>query len=166
MKNRIFQKYLWEFVYWWIDGSITTFAIVAWSVWANLDPSIILILGFANLIADGFAMSVWAYLSADSKDWKVTKKEQLYKAGITFFSFILLGFIPLIIYILQYFWIEFSNAFFYASALTLIGFVVIWYIKSYVAKISYMKSIWETLLLWIMAAGVAYYIWDFLEKII
>lgn len=61
-----FQDYLGEFVYGGIDGSVTTFAVVAGSVGAGLDSAVIIILGFANLLADGFAMSVGAYLSTKS----------------------------------------------------------------------------------------------------
>jgi len=62
-----YQDYLGEFVYGGIDGSVTTFAVVAGSVGAGLDSSVIIILGFANLLADGFAMSVGAYLSTKSE---------------------------------------------------------------------------------------------------
>lgn len=62
-----FQEYLGEFVYGGIDGCVTTFAVVAGASGANLDSSVILILGFANLLADGFAMSVGAYLSTKSE---------------------------------------------------------------------------------------------------
>jgi VIT1/CCC1 family predicted Fe2+/Mn2+ transporter len=57
------QKYLGEFVYGGIDGCITTFAVVAGAAGAHLDTSIIIILGLANLIADGFSMSIGSYLS-------------------------------------------------------------------------------------------------------
>ncbi|MFK7782694.1 VIT1/CCC1 transporter family protein [Psychroserpens sp.] len=60
------QEYLGEFVYGGIDGAVTTFAVVAGSVGAGLDNTIIIILGFANLLADGFAMSIGAYLSSKS----------------------------------------------------------------------------------------------------
>lgn len=60
-------KYLGELVYGGIDGCVTTFAVVAGAVGANLDSTVIIILGFANLIADGFAMSVGAYLSSQSE---------------------------------------------------------------------------------------------------
>ena len=56
-----------DFVYGAIDGAVTTFAVVAGVVGASLSPSIVLILGFANLFADGFAMAVGNYLSAKSK---------------------------------------------------------------------------------------------------
>jgi len=62
-----FHDYLGEFVYGGIDGSVTTFAVVAGSAGAGLESSIVLILGFANLIADGFAMSVGSYLSTKSE---------------------------------------------------------------------------------------------------
>ncbi len=62
-----FQEYLGEFVYGGIDGSVTTFAVVAGSAGAELSVSVVLILGFANLLADGFAMSVGAYLSTRSE---------------------------------------------------------------------------------------------------
>jgi VIT1/CCC1 family predicted Fe2+/Mn2+ transporter len=62
-----FQRYLAEFVYGGIDGSVTTFAVVAGAAGAGFDSSVVLILGFANLIADGFSMSVGCYLSNKSE---------------------------------------------------------------------------------------------------
>lgn len=56
-----------DFVYGSIDGVITTFAIVSGVKGAALTPSIILILGFANLIADGLSMSISNYLSVKSE---------------------------------------------------------------------------------------------------
>lgn len=70
------QGYLSEFVYGGIDGSITTFAVVAGSTGANLDPSVIIILGFANLFADGFSMSVGNYLSTKSSLEQYEKQRQ------------------------------------------------------------------------------------------
>lgn len=46
-----------------IDGCVTTFAVVAGVVGADLPPSVALVLGFANLIADGFSMAVSNYES-------------------------------------------------------------------------------------------------------
>ena len=65
-KSRLakYQGYLGEFVYGGIDGCVTTFAVVAGAAGASLGSDVILILGFANLFADGFAMSVGSYLSA------------------------------------------------------------------------------------------------------
>ncbi len=57
------KEFLPEFVYGGIDGAITTFAVVAGATGANLDIPVIIILGFANLIADGFSMSVGNFFS-------------------------------------------------------------------------------------------------------
>ena len=50
--------YFQDFIYGSIDGVVTTFAVVAGVIGAGLAPNIVLILGFANLFADGFAMAV------------------------------------------------------------------------------------------------------------
>lgn len=44
-----------NFVYGAIDGAVTTFAVVTGVIDASLSPSIIVILGFANLLDDGFS---------------------------------------------------------------------------------------------------------------
>ncbi len=54
-------SYLRDWIYGGIDGAITTFAIVAGVVGANLSPAIVLILGVANLLADGFSMAASNY---------------------------------------------------------------------------------------------------------
>ncbi|MFH1325167.1 MAG: VIT1/CCC1 transporter family protein, partial [archaeon] len=66
MNSRFKRKYLPEFVYGGIDGSVTTFAVVAGVMGASLSSAIVLILGFANLFADGFSMAVSNYLSTKS----------------------------------------------------------------------------------------------------
>jgi len=55
-----------DFVYGGIDGAVTTFAVVAGVSGASLSSGIVLILGFANLFADGFAMAVGNYLGTKS----------------------------------------------------------------------------------------------------
>ena len=54
-------SYVRDFVYGGIDGAITTFAVVAGVVGAELSAKVILILGFANLLADGFSMAAANY---------------------------------------------------------------------------------------------------------
>ena len=71
------EDYIGEFVYGGIDGSVTTFAVVAGSAGAGLDSSVVIILGFANLIADGFAMSVGSYLSNKSEQQNYEKHERI-----------------------------------------------------------------------------------------
>ena len=51
-------SYLPDAVFGAIDGTVTTFAVVAGAVGANLSTRVVLILGAANLFADGFSMAV------------------------------------------------------------------------------------------------------------
>ena len=55
-------SYLRDFVYGAIDGAVTTFAVVAGARGAQLSDSVVVILGVANLLADGFSMAVSNYL--------------------------------------------------------------------------------------------------------
>ncbi len=231
-KSRIFkrfEKYLGEFVYGGIDGCVTTFAVVAGSVGAGLDSAVIIILGFANLLADGFAMSIGAYLSTRSEHdnyqkhkqlelLQIEKSPELEKAKIrniyaskgfegelldkivngitmnnevwadtmmkeelemveedrsplwigttTYVSFILIGLIPLIIYVIDYISPIGKNLFLIASVLTAFGFIIIGWLKTYVNQTSAVKGILETLVLGGIAAVVAYFVGDFLEQLI
>ena len=63
-------QFIKSLIYGGLDGIITTFAVVA--AGASLDAAVVLILGFANLIADGLSMAIGDYLS--------TRAEQEYQA--------------------------------------------------------------------------------------
>lgn len=52
------RSYLRDFVYGAIDGIVTTFAVVAGVAGAGLEDRIVIILGAANLLADGFSMAM------------------------------------------------------------------------------------------------------------
>lgn len=226
---KYFSDYLGEFVYGGIDGSVTTFAVVAGVAGAGLDPSIIIILGFANLFADGFSMSIGAYLSmkatmhrynkekkteyweienmpeAEKKEvedifrkkgfeepllsqvvevilkdkdrWvDVMMKDELGLAKeiktpwivglVTFVSFNIVGMIPLLLYIWNYFFPFNGNLFFWSSALTALAFILIGFLKTYVTRTSAWRGILETLLLGGLAATLAYYVGHILEKLL
>lgn len=231
-RKELFNKleaYLGEFVYGGFDGCVTTFAVVAGSVGAGLESAVIIILGFANLLADGFAMSVGAYLASktanenyhkhkqreyaevektpeleqaeiraiyaakgfkgelleqvvevitsEKETWvNVMMKEELelilekrspFLIGlVTYLSFILIGLIPLIIYLIDYGKPLGQNLFGLASILTGLGFVTIGWLKSYVNHIKVWKGILETVALGLVAAVIAYYVGAFLEQIL
>lgn len=61
------HNYLRDWIYGGIDGSITTFAVVTGVVGAGLSPIVIVILGLANLIADGFSMAASNFLGTKSE---------------------------------------------------------------------------------------------------
>jgi VIT1/CCC1 family predicted Fe2+/Mn2+ transporter len=57
-----------------LDGIITTFAVVAASVGGSLSTDVILLMGFANLIADGLSMGFGDYLSSQA-EFEYTRAE-------------------------------------------------------------------------------------------
>ena len=61
------HQYIGDMVYGGLDGIVTTFAIVSGVAGANLGSGVILILGMANLLADGLSMATGAYLSLKSE---------------------------------------------------------------------------------------------------
>ena len=65
-----------DFIYGSIDGAVTTFAIVAGVVGASLPSGIILILGFANLFADGFSMAAANYQASKARNEFVKMKRK------------------------------------------------------------------------------------------
>jgi len=71
--------YLREAVYGAVDGTVTTFAVVAGAVGAGLGGSVVVILGLANLFADGFSMGISSYLAAraDSHQRSLAREEAL-----------------------------------------------------------------------------------------
>lgn len=164
--------YLKEFVYGGIDGCVTTFAVVAGATGAGLHSGIIIVLGFANLIADGFSMSVGNYLSV--KSGIAAEKDQMHNpatispfqtAGATFLSFIVMGFIPLLVYVLSYLnAIKPGYLFPVSCGLTFLAFLFIGFLRSYVTNTSRFKSIAETLFLGGIAAMLAYFVGSILEN--
>jgi VIT1/CCC1 family predicted Fe2+/Mn2+ transporter len=105
-------KYLAEVIYGANDGIVTTFAVVAGVAGAALSPSIVLVLGLANLFADGFSMGMSNYLSRQSEmDYQRARgneaaadhggKPPAYTAVVTFTGFVVAGGTPLVPYALS-----------------------------------------------------------------
>ncbi len=73
-------SYLRDFIYGAIDGAITTFAIVAGSSGAVLGEGVVVVLGLANLFADGFSMAVSNFLgiraARDERDQARAEEER------------------------------------------------------------------------------------------
>jgi vacuolar iron transporter family protein len=171
---RFNDSYLGEFVYGAIDGVVTTFAVVAGATGANLSPTIILILGFANLFADGFSMAMSNFLSTKTKIGVLAKKghyhheiQPVKTAFVTFISFFVVGLIPLLSYVAGVFspMIE-EKQFIIAAVLTGVAFIIVGGIKAKVVKESWTRAALETLLLGGAAAIIAFYVGLFIKTLI
>jgi VIT1/CCC1 family predicted Fe2+/Mn2+ transporter len=62
------HSYLRDFVYGAIDGAVTTFAVVSGVAGAGLDAKIVVILGVANLVGDGFSMAAGNFLGTRAEE--------------------------------------------------------------------------------------------------
>lgn len=169
------EDYLSEFVYGGIDGAVTTFAVVAGATGAGFDTKVILVLGFANLIADGFSMGVGSYLSTKSEQELMVKRGEslddepspVINGSTTYVSFILVGLVPLLAYTVDYiFNMDNSNVFMISIILTAFAFAGVGLLKSRVAQSGIARAVTETMVLGAIAASLAYLLGAFLERII
>lgn len=62
------QGYLKDSIYGAIDGAVTTFAVVSSVAGAGLSSGIVIILGLANLLADGFSMASGNFLGTRAEN--------------------------------------------------------------------------------------------------
>ena len=71
------HNYIRDFIYGGIDGAVTTFAVVSGVSGAELSPSIVLVLGFANLAADGFSMAASNFLGTRAEREDLERLERV-----------------------------------------------------------------------------------------
>lgn len=167
-QNSLSKKYLAEFVYGATDGTITTFAIITAVSGATLAPVVVLILGFSNVLADGFSMAASNYLSERSNDavgGVSNDKHPLRSAAVTFFSFVAIGSIPLIPFV-GFASIEGVSAFSVSVIATALTFIIIGFVRGYIADENGFRSAFETLLIGSIAAAIAYGAGAWLESLI
>lgn len=158
--------YMAEVIYGANDGIITTFAVVAGVVGATLDPAIVLILGFANLLADGFSMGASNYLSQRSSlEYQQTRhgaeggRPPMFTAGTTFLAFLFAGWTPLLPYILalEFEWFLTGNTTFVISlTAAALAFFLVGASRSLVTDRPWYKAGGEMLTVGMLAAGVAF----------
>jgi len=220
-------QYIKSLIYGGLDGIITTFAVVAGVAGASLSAGIVIILGFANLIADGLSMAIGDYLSTKAENeynkaeyaretWEVEhypdgeKKElvevymdkglnekdattivdiiskdkkiwvdtmmveelgiiqdeesPLKNALVTFFSFAIFGFIPLVIHLTTFIFPSFAiNPFISASVLTGLTLFFLGALKSRITERHWFSSGAEMLIVGGIAAVAAYLVGLFLS---
>ena len=215
-------KYIKSLIYGGLDGIITTFAVVAGVAGASLNIGVVLILGFANLIADGLSMAIGDYLSTKAENeyqqiereretWEVenypegekkemieiyiskgmneedaneiveilsrnketwinvmmaeelgiveTEESPIKNALVTFISFLIFGFVPLIAYVLSKFIPAMeSSTFIIACILTATTLFILGALKVKVTMKNWIKSGLEMLLVGGIAAIASFVI--------
>ena len=154
--TRFSRHYLPDLVYGANDGIITTFAVVFGVVGAALSERVILILGFANLLADGFSMGASNYLARRSNVETTEPNDRtdaLRHGAATTVGFVLAGVIPLVAYLIP---IPDAARLPAAIGLTAAALFGVGASRSLVTKRGFLRSGGEMLLVGSLAAFVAY----------
>jgi VIT1/CCC1 family predicted Fe2+/Mn2+ transporter len=223
------QSYLKDGIYGAIDGAVTTFAVVSGVAGAGLSPSIVIVLGVANLVGDGFSMAAGNFLGTRAENQQLEKlraieqkhirecpegereevRQILVQQGFsgelleqavtqltsneqtwidtmlrheygystdrpgairaaltTFISFMLIGAIPLIPFLLTWQGILATAPFMLSSVMTAIAFFVVGAIKSNFVQQRWWLAGAETLTVGAIAAALAYLCGHLLSSIV
>ncbi|HEU0013019.1 MAG TPA: VIT1/CCC1 transporter family protein [Longimicrobium sp.] len=153
------RHYLRDLVYGASDGIVTTFAVVAGVAGAALAARTVLILGIANLLADGFSMAAGNYLSIRSDEAVRAFRGQPpaepfpRRHGVaTFTAFCVAGAVPLLPYLLA----PVPQRFPLAVAATLVAMFAVGALRSTVTLLRWWVAGLEMLAVGSAAAAVAY----------
>jgi vacuolar iron transporter family protein len=79
------HSYLRDFLYGAVDGIVTTFAVVSGVAGAGLSSGVVIVLGAANLFADGFSMAVSNYLATRADRQLVERARQIEERHVDLF---------------------------------------------------------------------------------
>jgi vacuolar iron transporter family protein len=156
--RQVAQHYLRDLVYGANDGIITTFAVVAGVAGGALSTRAVLIVGAANLIADGLSMGVGNYLGIRSHESALAaqglpeEEARPVRHGIaTFLAFVLAGAIPLLPYVAMA-----DEGLFVSAAYTFLALFTVGALRSAVTVDRWWSAGLEMLGLGVLVAGAAY----------
>ncbi|MGT2930303.1 VIT1/CCC1 transporter family protein [Streptococcus dentasini] len=152
------RHYAKSIVYGGLDGIVTTFAVVAGAVGGRLGTMAIVIMGFSNLLADGFSMAVGDYLSSTTET-QTDSKQALKNALATFLSFNIFGLFPLVSYLLVNRLSVFRGyTFWVACLLVTVALILLGLVKGSITNQGWYKEVFRTVAVGLVATLVAYYI--------
>ena len=154
------RHYVRELVYGANDGIITTFAVVAGVSGGGLPLRVVLIIGAANLFADGLSMGVGNYLAIRAHE-SVLKTQQLpaeeaspFRHGLaTFLAFALAGALPLVPYMVPALRVD---RFALSIVFTLAALFAVGASRALIASVTWWQAGLEMLALGAIVAAVAY----------
>jgi|SRR5687767_4845904 len=158
--RQVARHYVRELIYGANDGIITTFAVVAGVAGGALSLRVVLIIGAANLVADGLSMAVGNYLAIRSHE-SVLEAQDLPEeeafptrhALATFLAFVAAGVVPLLPYMLPRAPVDPFGA---SIALTLGAMFIVGASRALIANVRWWKAGVEMLGLGAVVALLAY----------
>jgi VIT1/CCC1 family predicted Fe2+/Mn2+ transporter len=157
---QIARHYIRELIYGANDGIITTFAVVAGVAGGGLSLRVVLIIGAANLFADGLSMAAGNYLSITSHESVLEAQElpeeeahPVRHALATFLAFVFAGAVPLAPYMVPALALD---RFSVSIASTLGAMFAVGASRALITNVRWWKAGLEMLLLGAVVAGLAY----------
>jgi vacuolar iron transporter family protein len=160
--REVLQHYVGDLVYGANDGIVTTFAVVAGVTGASLPARVVIILGVANLLADGFSMGASNYLAIRSRGAaerevgrRISEPYPLRHGLVTFGAFVIAGFIPLAAYLAPGIG---QNHFTVTTILAACALFLIGSSRSFIIDGSWLKNGFEMLIVGGAAGAVSYFV--------
>lgn len=154
------RHYVRELVYGANDGIITTFAVVAGVAGGRLPLSAVLIIGAANLLADGLSMGVGSYLAIrahesvlESQRLPEQEARPLRHGAATFAAFVAAGCIPLLPYTIPALPV---SRFASSILLTMLALFTVGALRSIISTARWWRAGLEMLSLGALVAAVAF----------
>jgi len=159
-----FSSYLDEAVYGANDGIVTTFAVVSGATGAALGSETVIILGLANLVADGFSMGASSFLSIRTEEdvrrvngllrhRRERTQEALKRSLVTFGAFVVAGSVPLLPFFNS---LTNGHVFLVSAAAAACTFFIVGGARTIVTKRGFLVSGLEMLTVGSIAAMLAY----------
>lgn len=170
---KIEKKYIKPAVLGASDGIVTTFAVVAGVVGAQLAVEIIIILGIANMVADGFSMAIGDFLgersiqALETNAGQEVSEDAIWKTSVvTFIAFIIAGSLPLLPYVLRVVGVPvpLDHQFILSIVSTLSAMFFVGSMRTVVTGGKWWKNGLEMLFVGSVAAFVAYYLGALVES--
>jgi VIT1/CCC1 family predicted Fe2+/Mn2+ transporter len=158
----ILKEMLSEFVYGGMDGVITTVAIIAGTMGADISTKYALILGFSNILADGFSMGISRYNSLVdivATNSELSRTSPILSALATFFFFVLMGLIPLFPFLMN---IEKENIRRWLVLSSFVAFLIIGGVKGFYSR-RFKKSLLEVVVIGSIGAAISYFVASYMN---
>ena len=154
------RHYIRELIYGANDGIITTFAVVAGVAGGGLPLSAVLIIGAANLLADGLSMGVGSYLAIrahesvlESQGLPEQEARPFRHGAATFAAFVAAGCIPLLPYTISTLAV---GRFALSIFLTMLALFTVGALRSIISAARWWRAGLEMLTLGALVAAVAF----------
>lgn len=129
------------------------------AIGGGLGTTAIVILGFSNLLADGFSMAAGDYLSSTTEE-HLAPIQAFKNAGATFLSFNIFGLVPLLAYLSLENAVQVSSqvTLILASSIVSLALIALGWVKASITNQKKSTEMLRTLIVGVIAAGVAYVI--------